>query len=83
VYCDHYHLYSFYYTNINTEESTDSSVDLDVNGWTMTGFPGACTYVDSIAIAYPLIDDVDYGTSGDQFAMTCGYYAEYEWSGEG
>lgn len=49
----------------------------------MVGFPNACTYTDWIAISYPLVEDVIYATTGDMFAMTCGYYAEYTWNGYG
>lgn len=82
AYCDHFHLYSFYYTNVNPASSVDSDLDLSVNGWSMTGFPGMCSYVDWMAISYPLIVDVVYATTGDQFAMTCGYWTEYEWNGD-
>ena len=81
TYCDHYHLYSFYYNNVTPLGTSDTSLDLSVHGWTMTGFPNACTYVDWSAIDYPLVEDVDVATTGDQFAWTCGYYTEYEWSG--
>jgi len=49
----------------------------------MIGFPGMCSYTDWAAIDYPLIEGIDVATTGDQFAMTCGYYTEYEWSGYG
>ena len=47
----------------------------------MMGFPGSCSYTDWAAIDHELFMDVVYATTGDQFAMTCGYYAEYEWNG--
>jgi len=81
TYCDHYHLYSFYFDTVTPEGSSDTALDLDVHGWTMTGFPGMCDYVEWAAIDYPLIEGVDTATTGDQFAMTCGYYTQYEWSG--
>jgi len=81
TYCDHYHLYSFYYDSVTPQGSTSVASDLDVHGWTMTGFPNMCSYVDWSAIDYPLIEDVDVATTGDQFAWTCGYYVQYEWSG--
>jgi len=81
TYCDHYHLYSFYFDNVTPAGTSDTALDLDVHGWTMIGFPGMCTYTDWAAIDYPLIEDVDVATTGDQFAMTCGYYVQYEWSG--
>jgi len=81
TYCDHYHLYSFYFDTITPQGSSDSELDLDVHGWTMIGFPGMCTYTEWAAIDYPLIEGVDVATTGDQFAMTCGYYVQYEWSG--
>lgn len=62
---------------------SDWNTDLAVWGHTMIGFPGKdmCTYTDWIAISYPLIEDVKTSTSGNEFAMTCGYYVEYEWNG--
>jgi hypothetical protein len=47
----------------------------------MVGFPNACTYTDWIARSTPVVVDTVWATTGDQFAWTCGYYAEYEWSG--
>jgi len=83
VYCDHYHLYDFTYSNVTPADSTDDVTDMDVWGYTMVGFPNMCTYTDWIAISYPLIEGVTYATTGDMFAMTCGYYTEYNWDGYG
>jgi hypothetical protein len=83
VYCYHYHLYDFTYTNVTPAEDTDTDLDLDVWGYTMVGFPNMCTYTDWIAISYPLVEDITYATTGDMFAMTCGYYVEYTWDGDG
>ena len=47
----------------------------------MVGFPNACSYSDWAGISYPMMSDVEYATTGDQFAWTCGYYVFYEWSG--
>jgi len=65
TYCDHYHLYSFYFNNVTPAGSSDSDLDLDVHGWTMIGFPGMCSYTEWAAIDYPLIEDVDVATTGD------------------
>jgi len=81
VYCDHYHLYSFYFNGVAPQGTADWTTDLSVWGWTMTGFPNMCSYVDWSAISYPLIEGIDVATNGDQIAGTCGYYTEYEWSG--
>ena len=50
AYCDHYHLYSFYYETVTPASTSDFTTDLNVWGFTMTGFPGACSYVDWLAI---------------------------------
>ena len=82
TYCDHYHLYSFVISDVQPADSADSyALDFSGHGWTMMGFPGMCDYTDWAAIDYELFEDVVYATTGDQFAMTCGYYSEYEWSG--
>jgi len=59
VYCDHDHLYSFYYEAILSTSDADSDTDLDVWGWTMTGFPGMCTYYDFLAIDVPIKEGKD------------------------
>jgi len=81
AYCYHEHLYNFMFDNI--EPSDDNFLNFEVNGSTMVGFPGngMCTYVDWIAITYPLLPVIKWATSGNEFAMTCGYYVEYEWTG--
>lgn len=49
----------------------------------MTGLNVAtCYYVDSVSVSVPFIPSFDYTTSGDAAAITCGYYVEYEWSGD-
>jgi hypothetical protein len=75
AYCDHYHLYSFYYDTITPVASSDFTTDLSVWAGSMVGFPNACTYTDWIAISTPVVSDTVWATTGDQFAWTCGYYA--------
>jgi len=53
VYCDHYHLYSFGYESI-TPQGDDTTDELTVNGWSMTGFPGLCDYTDWLSISSEL-----------------------------
>jgi hypothetical protein len=81
AYCDHFHLYSFAYENVQPASSPDISTDLSVWAWSMIGFPGACTYTDWLAISTPVIEGTIWATTGDQFAWTCGYWVEYEWDG--
>jgi hypothetical protein len=81
TYCDHYHQYSFYYDTVTPASSTDSTADLSVMGWSMIGFPGACSYSDGLAIGSTITSDTVWATTGDQFAWTCGYYVTYEWQG--
>jgi hypothetical protein len=49
----------------------------------MVGFPNLCSDGGDFSIYSPLIEDVAVATSADQFAWTCGYYAQYEWDGSG
>jgi len=64
VYCDHYHLYSFGYDTI-TPQGDDTTDELTVNGWSMTGFPGLCDYTDWLSISYELAPDTTIATTGD------------------
>lgn len=47
----------------------------------MIGFPNACTFNYDFGIKSDLVLGTEYATTGDQFAWTCGYYVEVEWSG--
>jgi len=49
----------------------------------MIGFPNLCSYSDGMSMAVPFIESIDVATTGDQFAWTCGYYTQYDWSGYG
>jgi hypothetical protein len=42
---------------------------------------GDCMVVDQSTIE--LYSDETYNTAADSDAMVCGYFAEYEWTGEG
>jgi hypothetical protein len=35
-----------------------------------------------MSLDYVLYSGVEYATSSDQFATTCGYYTQYEWQGQ-
>jgi len=83
VFCDHTHLYSFYYDTVLPANTADSDTDLNVWGWTMTGFPGLCTYTDWSAFDRTLKEGHNVAVFSDEFAWFCGWYAEYEWSGTG
>ena len=48
AYCDHFHLYSFYYNTITLIGEDDYLTDLVVYGHGMTGFPDACGYSSAI-----------------------------------
>lgn len=50
IYCDHSHLYDFYYSTVTPHDSTDATTDLVVTGHSMIGFPGLCSYSDGLAI---------------------------------
>lgn len=86
VYCDHTHLYSFYFDNVTPVVSTtstvtysgDSASDLVVWASTMIGgFPDICSYYDYSGISYPIVEGEILKTTGDQMAGTCGYYTQY------
>lgn len=47
----------------------------------MIGFPDACTYDYTFGVKYELEQGMEYATTGDQFAWTCGWYVQVEWSG--
>lgn len=84
VYCDHYHLYSFGYETVSPQGNSDDTTDLSVWGWSLIGFPGPdmCSYTDWLSISTELPSESPIATSADQFAFTCGYYAQYEWIGD-
>jgi len=81
IYCDHSHLYDFYYDTVTPMGTSDVNSDLAVTAHSMIGFPGLCSYSDGIAISSDVTEGVKVATTGDEFAWTCGYYVEYEWSG--
>lgn len=83
VYCNHMHYYSFLFGGATPVSSSDSvSDDLSMMGVTMIGFPDACTYDYTFGVKYDLEQGVEYATTGDQFAWTCGWYVEVEWWGD-
>lgn len=47
----------------------------------MIGFPDACTYDETFGVHYDLDLGLEYATTGDQFAWTCGWYVKVDWSG--
>jgi hypothetical protein len=65
AYCDHYHLYSFYFDTITPTSSQDLSTDLSVWAGSMIGFPNACSYTDWAAISTPVVPDTVWATTGD------------------
>jgi hypothetical protein len=58
-----------------------AAADLMIQGTTMIGFPGMCSYEEIIGVRYDIELGVTYATTGDQFAWTCGYYTEVLWMG--
>lgn len=83
VYCDHTHLYSFYYDTVTPLESSDATTDLAVTAGSMIGFPGACIYDANVDIISDVAEDTIVATTGDRAAWTCGYYTTYQWNGNG
>lgn len=82
VYCDHHHLYSFFYDTVTPQGNTDLTTDLSVFGKSMVGAsPSTCQYVETVSITHPLGEGVIGYTSADSAVMTCGHFVEYEWSG--
>ena len=83
VFCDHTHLYSFFYDSVTPADSSDSDTDLDVWAWSMTGFSGFCNYYDWSAVDMPVKEGKPKKSVSDSFTTWCGYYTLYEWSGNG
>lgn len=82
AYCDHFHLYSWYYDNVVPQTASDSTDLLSVWAASMIGFPDACSYTDWLAIKTPVDVQTIMATTGDQFAWTCGFYVTIEWTGK-
>jgi len=84
IWCDHTHLYSFFYGNAKAIKSSDSLDDnLYIHTISMIGFPNACSFDETFGIHYELELGTEYATTGDQFAWTCGWYVAMDWSGYG
>jgi len=77
------HLYSFMYDNVTPLGNEDKD-DFWVMGTSMVGFPGKgwCSPGGWWGIDSVMEEGVEYATTGDQFAWTCGYVVHYWWPGD-
>ena len=64
IYCDHFHLYTFYYDTVTPVSSSDDSSDLEVWGFSMSGFPNACSYSYG-GTGVEILEDTETATTGD------------------
>ena len=65
IFCDHFHLYSFYYSLVTPQGASDAKSDLEVWGASMIGFPDACNYNADLAIPSEITEDTVFATTGD------------------
>jgi hypothetical protein len=68
-------------TPLKLSGSDDTNDYLEMFGYSMAGLPDSCVYTDWVAIQSPIVEYLEVITSGDTFALTCGYYVQYDWSG--
>jgi len=85
VYCDHVHLYSFYYTNVTPMKDTDWALRLSAWGFSYTGQagPGMCVWNPLSFQTSPFLQDNVVPTWGDGSGLYCGYKVNFDWEGDG
>jgi hypothetical protein len=75
-------MYNFNYDAVVPASSTDSQEHLEVRGHTMVGItPTMCSFNSFVSIDFPIFPGVDVKALANEFALPCGYYVEYIWSG--
>ncbi len=79
VWCDHLHLYSFYYEDVTPWGYDDYSSYLTVKYWEADA--SVVSFDSSDTNFYYLYEGDELNTMGDTFTFTASYYAYYLWEG--